>query len=43
MPVNSFTTQISSFDSRHDAPAVTDEEIEEAIAEIQKTINKYSK
>ena len=43
MPVNSFTTQISSFNSRHDAPAVTDEEIEEAIAEIQKTINKYSK
>jgi len=43
MPLNSFTTQMSGFDSGHAAPAVTDEEIEQAITEIQKTIAKYSK
>lgn len=43
MPINTFTTQMSGFDSGHDAPAVTDEEIEQAIAEIQNTIEKYSK
>ncbi|MGH8756660.1 MAG: PP2C family protein-serine/threonine phosphatase, partial [Burkholderiales bacterium] len=43
MPLNTFTTQMSGFDSGRDAPAVTDEEIEQAIAEIQKTIEKYSK
>ncbi len=43
MPLNAFTTQMSGFDSRRDAPAVTDEEIEQTIAEIQKTIEKYSK
>ena len=43
MPINAFTTQMSGFDSGRDTPAVTDEEIERAIAEIQKTIGKYSK
>ena len=43
MPLNTFTTQMSGFDSRRDGPEVTDEEIEQAIAEIQKTIEKYSK
>ena len=43
MPLNTFTTQMSGFDSGRDAPAVTDEEIEQAITEIQKTIEKYSK
>ncbi|MFI4922714.1 MAG: hypothetical protein ACHP6J_03275, partial [Burkholderiales bacterium] len=43
MPLHTFTTQMSSFDSRRDGPEVTDEEIEQAIAEIQKTIEKYSK
>jgi serine/threonine protein phosphatase PrpC len=43
MPLNTFTTQMSGFDSGRDAPAVTDEEIEQVITEIQKTIEKYSK
>lgn len=43
MPLNTFTTQMSGFDSGRDAPEVTDEEIEQAITEIQKTIEKYSK
>jgi serine/threonine protein phosphatase PrpC len=43
MPLNTFTTQMSGFDSGHDAPAVTDEEIEQAIAEIKETIENYSK
>jgi hypothetical protein len=43
MPLNTFTTQMSGFDSGNDAPAVTDEEIEQAIAEIQETIENYSK
>ncbi|HSS46222.1 MAG TPA: protein phosphatase 2C domain-containing protein [Burkholderiales bacterium] len=44
MPLSAFTTQISSFNREHaEAPDVTDEEIEQAIAEIQKTIEKYKK
>jgi len=43
MPVNSFTTQMSGFEDSQHAPVVTDEEIEQTIAEIQKTISKYSK
>jgi PPM family protein phosphatase len=43
MPATAFTTRISGFDSTHETPAVTDEEIEQAIAEIRDTIGKYSK
>ena len=44
MPHTSFITQISSFIREHAAaPGVTDEEIDQVIIEIQKTIEKYKK
>ncbi len=44
MPLSAFTTQMSSFGQEHaNATDVTEDEIEQAIAEIQKTIEKYKK
>ncbi|MGH8750905.1 MAG: PP2C family protein-serine/threonine phosphatase [Burkholderiales bacterium] len=42
MPLNAVTTEISSF-GRELVPDITDEEIEQVIAEIQKTLEKFKK
>jgi serine/threonine protein phosphatase PrpC len=43
MPIDTFTTQIESFDAAREGGSVTEEEIERAIAEIQSAIKKYTK
>lgn len=45
MPLDSFTTQLDEFGASREAgsqPAISDDEIERAIAEIQSAIKKYS-